>query len=69
MLRYKPVNDFLAGIKDAKEKEFAAYVAPQLLGDSNEESEMLKVIDFIKTRLVGEYEVPVKIAQPDEAAQ
>ena len=44
MHRYRPVDDFLAGIKDAKEKEFAAYVAPRLLGDSTEESEMLKVI-------------------------
>ena len=69
MHRYRPVDDFLAGIKDAKEKEFAAYVAPRLLGDSTEESEMLKVIDFIKTKLVGEYEAPVKIAQPDEAAK
>ena len=69
MHRYRPVDDFLARIKDAKEKEFAAYIAPQLLGDSTEESEMLKVIDFIKSKLVGEYEAPVKSDQPDEAAE
>ena len=42
-----------------------AYVAPRLLGDSTEESEMLKVIEFIKTKLVGECEVPVKIVKSD----
>ena len=65
MYRYKVIDDFIAGVKDAKEKEFVAYVAPRLLGDSTAESEMLKVIEFIKTKLVGECEVPVKIVKSD----
>ena len=43
----------MAGIGDKSEQEFAAYLAPRLLGESSEESEMLKVVDFLQSKVVG----------------
>ena len=49
--RYEVVDTFLERITDAKEREFAAYLTPKLLGDSTDKQEMLKVIDFIEAKL------------------
>ena len=34
--KYQVVDDFLAGIGDKNEREFAAYLTPRLLGESSE---------------------------------
>ena len=55
---YQPINDFLAGITEEKEREFAAYIAPKLLGESNEKSEILHLVEFLKTKITAPHVKP-----------
>ena len=47
MTRFDVIDNFLASIGQAEEKEFAAYLAPKLLSDSVDKAEMKKVCDFL----------------------
>lgn len=45
---YKPINDYLESLEEKQAQEFAAYMAPRLLGSSTDSREMENVVDFLK---------------------
>lgn len=46
--KYKPINDYLGSLEGSKVHDFAAFLAPKLLTDSLEETEIKQVVAFLK---------------------
>ena len=52
LTKYKMIDDLIEAVDEAKLKEFTAYMAPRLLGDSTQEAEMRRVVDFLQKYIV-----------------
>ena len=53
--KFKVIDDFISSIVSTPDRELVAKLAPQLLGNSEDEKEMKRVCDFLE-RYVGKAE-------------
>lgn len=52
--KYKPIDVYLESLEDSSLKEFAAYMAPRLLGSNSDSRDIENVVKFLKTHIAKE---------------